>query len=57
MDVLRRYVGDRDRHLAVTLHLVEEAKTEGSTPYRCVEVRLDGHRVGVLADRGVREAG
>ena len=49
MDVLSRYVGDRDRHLAVTLHLVEEAKTERSTPYRCIEVRLDGHRVGVLA--------
>ena len=48
MGVLARYVSDRDRHLAVTLHVVEEAKTERSTPYTCVEVRLDGHRVGTL---------
>lgn len=48
MDVLRRYVSDGERYLAVTLHLVEEQKTERSAPYSCVEVRLDGHRVGVL---------
>ena len=48
MDVLTRYLADRERHLAVTLHLVEEQKTERSQPYRAVEVRLDGHRVGVL---------
>lgn len=48
MDVLGRYVHDRGRHLALTLHLVDEAKTERSTTYRAVEVRLDGHRVGVL---------
>jgi hypothetical protein len=48
MEVLRRYTGDRERHLAVTLHAVEEAKTARSTPYRAVEVRLDGERVGVL---------
>ena len=32
----------------MTLHLVEEQKTQRSQPYRAVEVRLDGHRVGVL---------
>ncbi|HHU11165.1 MAG TPA: DUF2510 domain-containing protein [Intrasporangiaceae bacterium] len=48
MDVLGKYVGDGERHLAVTLHVVEEQKTERSKPYDCVEVRLDGHRVGVL---------
>lgn len=48
MDVLGRYISDGERYLAVTLHVVEEQKTERSQPYQCVEVRLDGHRVGVL---------
>ena len=48
MDVLGAYVADRDRYLAVTLHMVEELKSERSTPYRAVEVPLDGQRVGVL---------
>lgn len=48
MDVLQRYVSDGERYLAVTLHLVDEQKTERSQPYQGVEVRLDGHRVGVL---------
>lgn len=48
METLTRYLGDAPRHLAVTLHLVEEAKTPRSTPYEAVEVRLDGERVGVL---------
>lgn len=48
MDVLGKYVSDGERYLAVSLHLVQEQKTERSAPYACVEVRLDGHRVGVL---------
>ncbi|KAB7744155.1 DUF2510 domain-containing protein [Nostocoides sp. F2B08] len=48
MDVLGRYVSEGERYLAVTLHVVQEQKTERSQPYQCVEVRLDGHRVGVL---------
>ena len=49
LDILTRYVCDRERHLAVTLHLIDEQRTKGSQPYRCVEVRLDGHRVGALS--------
>ena len=41
-------MSDGERYLAVTLHRVEEQKTERSAPYSCVEVRLDGDRVGVL---------
>ncbi|HET8595629.1 MAG TPA: hypothetical protein VFM07_10305 [Intrasporangium sp.] len=48
METLMRYVGDVPRHLAVTLHLVEEASTPRSKAYEAVEVRLDGQRVGVL---------
>ncbi len=48
MEVLTRYVSDHERYLAVTLHLAQEAKTERSTPYEAVEVRLMGERVGVL---------
>ena len=48
MDVLTRYLSDRERHLAVTLHIVQEQKTERSQPYQAIEVRLDGQRVGVL---------
>lgn len=48
MDVLGAYVADQDRYLAVTLHMVEELKSERSTPYRAVEVRLADRRVGVL---------
>ena len=54
MDVLGAYVADRDRYLAVTLHMVEEVRSERSTPYRAVEVRLDGRRVGVLT-KGMSE--
>jgi hypothetical protein len=48
MDVLGRYVSDGDRYLAVTLHAIDVQKTPRSTPYRAVEVRLDGQRVGEL---------
>lgn len=48
MDVLGAYVADQPRYLAVTLHLVSEAKTARSTPYEAVEVRLDGKRAGCL---------
>ena len=48
MEALTRYVGDVPRHLAVTLHLVQEARTPRATPYEAVEVRLDGRRIGVL---------
>jgi hypothetical protein len=40
--------GPVDRYLAVTLHIVDEVKTPSSSPYRAVEVRLGGQRVGVL---------
>lgn len=42
MEVLTRYVADQERHPALTLHLVEEARTQRSTPYEAVEVRLMG---------------
>lgn len=48
METLTRYVGDAPRHLAVTLHLVQEARTPRATPHEAVEVRLDGRRIGVL---------
>ncbi|HEY3534959.1 MAG TPA: HIRAN domain-containing protein [Pedococcus sp.] len=48
MDVLGPYVSDRDRHVAVSLHAVEIQKTPRSAPYRAVEVRLGGQRVGEL---------
>jgi hypothetical protein len=48
MDVLGQYVADRDRYVAVTLHGLDVQKTPRSSPYRCVEVRLDGKRVGEL---------
>jgi hypothetical protein len=54
MDVLGRFVSDRDRHLAVTLHAIEVQKTPRSTAYRAVEVRLDGQRVGELT-KGMSE--
>lgn len=46
MDVLSKYTSDADRDLAVTLHVVEEEIRTG--PRRLVEVRLDGHKVGML---------
>ena len=48
MDVLRQYVADRDRYVAVSLHAIEVQKTPRSAPYRAVEVRLCGQRVGEL---------
>ena len=54
MDVLGRFVSDRDRHLAVTLHAIDVQKTPRSTAYRAVEVRLDGQRVGELT-KGMSE--
>ncbi len=48
MDVLARYLSDRERYITVTLHVVHEQRTGRSQPYPAVEVRLDGQRVGVL---------
>ncbi|MFC8504396.1 DUF2510 domain-containing protein [Pedococcus sp. NPDC057267] len=45
MDVLRRYVADRSRYLAVTLHAVPKAPDADE---RVIEVRLDDHRIGSL---------
>ncbi|GGB69535.1 hypothetical protein GCM10011314_06030 [Knoellia flava] len=54
MDVLGAYVSDRERHVAVTLHAIDVQKTPRSSPYRAVEVRLDGQRVGELT-KGMSE--
>lgn len=48
MDVISRYLSNAERHLAVTLHIVQEQKTERSQPYPAIEIRLDGKRVGLL---------
>lgn len=50
MDVLTRYLCDRPRYLALTLHeVIDEPKTPRSQPASVVEVRLDGNRVGCLS--------
>jgi hypothetical protein len=49
MDALRTFVlGSVPRHVASTLHLVDEPRRSGGTT-RVVEVRLDGERVGVMS--------
>ena len=49
MDVLRAFaLGTDPRHVAVTLHVVEEPRRTGD-PARVIEVRLDGERVGVMS--------
>lgn len=49
MDVLRTFaLGHAPRHVAVTLHVVEEQRRTGD-PVRVVEVRLDAARVGVMS--------
>lgn len=49
MDVLRTFVlGSDPRHVAATLHVIEESRRTGD-PARVIEVRLDGQRVGVMS--------
>lgn len=48
MDVLTRYVHDHQRHLAVTLHVVQTQPGGRAQPVEIVEVRLDGNRIGCL---------
>ncbi len=49
MDVLRTFaLGAAPRHVAATLHLVEEPRRTGG-PTRVIEVRLDGERIGVMS--------
>ena len=49
MDVLRTFaLGSAPRHVAATLHVIEEARRTGE-PARVIEVRLDGQRVGVMS--------
>ena len=49
MDVLRTFaLGASPRHVAATLHVVEEPRRSG-VPARVIEVRLDGERVGVMS--------
>jgi collagen type III alpha len=49
MDVLRTFaLGSAPRHVAVTLHVIEEPRRTGD-PARVIEVRLDGQRVGVMS--------
>lgn len=49
MDVLAKFsLGSVERHVAATLHVVTERKTERSQPVDLVEVRLDGERVGTM---------
>ncbi|GAW51490.1 MULTISPECIES: HIRAN domain-containing protein [unclassified Nocardioides] len=49
MEVLRTFaLGTDPRHVAATLHVVEEPRRTGD-PVRLVEVRLDGERVGVMS--------
>ena len=49
MDVLRTFaLGSAPRHVAVTLHVIEEPRRTGD-PARVIEVRLDGERVGVMS--------
>jgi hypothetical protein len=46
LDVLGRYVGEAERPIAVTLHMISEARPRSVV--EAVEVRLNGERVGVL---------
>ncbi len=49
MDALRTFaLGSSPRHVAATLHVVEEPRRTGD-PVHIVEVRLDGERVGVMS--------
>ncbi len=49
MDVLRTFaLGVGPRHVAATLHLIEEPRRTGG-PVPVIEVRLDGQRVGVMS--------
>ena len=49
MNVLRAFaLGSAPRHVAATLHVVEEPRRTGD-PARIVEVRLDGERIGVMS--------
>ena len=49
MDVLRAFaLGTDPRHVAATLHVIEEPRRTGD-PARVIEVRLDGERVGVMS--------
>lgn len=49
MDVLRTFaLGTAPRHVAATLHVIEEPRRTGD-PARVIEVRLDGGRVGVMS--------
>lgn len=49
MDVLRTFaLGTAPRHVAATLHVVEEPRKTGDA-VRLVEVRLDNERVGVMS--------
>lgn len=49
MEVLRTFaLGTDPRHVAVTLHVIEEPRRSGD-PVRVIEVRLDGERVGVMS--------
>ena len=49
MDALRAFaLGSAPRHVAATLHVIEEPRRTGD-PARLVEVRLDGERVGVMS--------
>jgi hypothetical protein len=49
MDVLRTFaLGSDPRHVAATLHVIEEPRRTGD-PVRVVEVRLDGEPVGVMS--------
>jgi hypothetical protein len=49
MDVLRTFaLGTDPRHVAATLHLIEEPRKTGDA-VRLVEVRLDDERVGVMS--------
>lgn len=45
MEYLARFMGDRERHLAVTLHIVEDGEPRNK---RIVEVRLMGEKIGTL---------
>ena len=49
MDVVRTFVlGSHPRHVAATLHVIDEPRRTGD-PTRLIEVRLDGQRVGVMS--------
>ncbi len=49
MDILRTFaLGGDPRHVAATLHVIEEPRRSGD-PFRVIEVRLDGQPVGVMS--------